>query len=171
VSSDVFKLPALKSLGDLADASPVIVTDSREQDPLTFTKLRSERGTLVTGDYSIRGLEDQFAVERKTISDLVGCCMGDSRERFEKELHRLRGFRWKRLLVVGSRGEIELQRYRSRISPKAVLGSLWAWEARFDVPVVFCPTATSAAQEIERWVWWYAREAVETVNALWRTIE
>jgi hypothetical protein len=27
------------------------------------------------GDYSIAGLEDLFAVERKTVADLVGCCL------------------------------------------------------------------------------------------------
>jgi hypothetical protein len=32
--------------------------------------------------------------------------MGDNRERFERELHRLRGYRFKRLLVVGSEAEI-----------------------------------------------------------------
>jgi hypothetical protein len=31
-----FTLPALRSLGDLAGAEPVIVIDTREQDPLPF---------------------------------------------------------------------------------------------------------------------------------------
>ena len=31
-------------------------------------------------------------MERKTLPDLVGCCMGDNRERFERELHRMRGY-------------------------------------------------------------------------------
>ena len=82
------------------------------------------RGTLYTGDYSILGLEELIAIERKSIADLVACCMGENRERFERELHRLRGFRFKRLLILGSRGEIELQRYYSRIAPKAVAGHL-----------------------------------------------
>jgi DNA excision repair protein ERCC-4 len=77
----------------------VVVFDSREQDPLIFQNLTSVRGTLYTGDYSILGLEELIAVERKTIPDLVSCCMGENRERFERELHRLRGFRFKRLLI------------------------------------------------------------------------
>jgi DNA excision repair protein ERCC-4 len=163
-----FNLPALRSLGELADHAPTIVIDTREQEPLVFSRLQSVRGTLTTGDYSIQGLQELFSIERKSVEDLVGCCMGENRERFERELHRLRGFRFKRLLVIGSRGEIETMRYHSRISPKSVLGSLAAWEVRFDLPVVFAATPTEAASQIERWCWYFVREAVETVNDLWR---
>ena len=88
-----FNLPALRSLGELADHSITIVIDTREQAPLVFSQLQSVRGTLTTGDYSIQGLQELFSVERKSVGDLVGCCMGENRERFERELHRLRGFR------------------------------------------------------------------------------
>jgi hypothetical protein len=33
----VFKLTALRSLGELAGAEPVIIIDTREQDPLPFS--------------------------------------------------------------------------------------------------------------------------------------
>jgi DNA excision repair protein ERCC-4 len=145
------------------------VIDTREQEPLVFTRFESVRGTLTTGDYSVAGLEELFAVERKSIDDLVGCCMGENRERFERELHRLRGYRFKRLLVIGSRGEIELQRYHSKINPKAVLGSLNAWECRYDVPIVFSQTPEAAALDIERWAWYFACEHIKTANALART--
>jgi hypothetical protein len=100
-----FCLPALRSLGELADRASVIVVDTREQDPLVFERLASMRGTLQTGDYSVVGLQDLFSIERKTVSDLVGCCMRQNLERFERELHRLRGYRVKRLLVVGKGGD------------------------------------------------------------------
>src|SRR5262245_1280621 len=98
---------------------PTIVTDTREQTPLRFTQFPTVRGTLDTGDYSIAGAESLFAVERKSIEDLVACCMGDNRDRFERELHRLRGYPFARLLIVGVPAEIETQRYRSNISPKS----------------------------------------------------
>jgi ERCC4-type nuclease len=163
------KLPALRGLGDLADCEPVVIIDSREQNPLPLSRLKSERGTLVTGDYSVKGLEHLFAIERKTISDLVNCCMGE-RERFERELHRLRGFRFKRLLVVGTEAEILKGDYRSNIKPAAVLGTLRAFEVRYDVPVVFCETVEAAASRVESWGWWFAREVVETVNDLRRGV-
>ena len=167
-AADTFTLPALRCLGDLADVRPVIVIDTREQDPLPFARLASERGTLQTGDYSAKGLEELFAVERKTVPDLVACCMGENRDRFFRELHRLRGYRFKRLLVIGERAAITRGEYRSAVTPKAVLATLAVIEARFDVPVVFEATPEAGGFRIEAWAFWFARELIETVNTLAR---
>lgn len=163
-------LPALRGLSDLADLHPVVIVDTREQDPLPIRRLPVIRAALQSGDYSAAGMEGQFAIERKSIPDLIGCCMGENRERFERELHRLRGFRFKRLLIVGSRAAIERGEYRSTIRPAAVLASLSAWECRYDVPPVFSDTPEAAAALVESWAWWYCREAVAAVNALLRGI-
>lgn len=161
-------LPALRCLGDLADVKPKIVIDTREQAPLPFQELESETASLQTGDYTFKGAEALFAIERKSVADMVSCCAGNNRDRFFRELHRLRGFRFKRLLVVGSLAEIESGAYRSSISPAAVLGTLAALETRFDVPVVFCPTPEAAGQRIESWAYWFARDLVESANSLAR---
>ena len=95
--------------------------------------------------------------------------MGDSRQRFERELHRLRGFRFKRLLIVGTEEEILSGRYHSNIKPQAVMATLGAFEARYDLPVVFRPSPELAAAQIERWAWYFSREVVEVVNNLWRS--
>lgn len=142
--------------------------DTREQCPLVFTRLPSVRGTLYSGDYSVAGMEALFAVERKSIPDLVACCCNSNRERFENELHRLRGFRFRRLLIVGTPQEIMDGAYRSAIRPAAVLGTLATFEVRYDCPVVFEATPEAAARRVECWAWYYAREHVETVNAMLR---
>jgi ERCC4-type nuclease len=144
-------LPGLRGLGKLANLRPVIAIDSREQAPLKFTRLQAVRWSLFTGDYSIKGLEDQFAVERKSIDDLVNCCLSSNRQRFAHELHRLRGFQFKRLLIVGCREDISAGLYHSRINPKAVLATLAAFEIRYDLPVAFAATPEEAATMIERW--------------------
>lgn len=146
MTDELTTLPALRSLGNLADVRPVLLTDTREQLPLPFKRLASVRATLTSGDYSFRGGEELFAVERKTVADLVGCCVGENRERFFREMYRLRGYRFKRLLVVGTRDEIEAGTDRSDLSPKAVLTTLSAIEARFDTPVVFAATPTDAGE-------------------------
>ena len=158
--------PAKRGLARLADLRPTVLVDTREQTPLAFGRLPSVRGTLQTGDYSFVGGEEVLAIERKSVPDLVACCLGDNRERFQRELHRLRGLRFRRLLVVGTRAEIETGQYRSGIAPKSVLATLSAIEARFDVPVVFAPTPEQAAWQVEEWVYWYAREVVLQANAL-----
>ena len=164
-------LPALRGLSRLADLRPCIVVDTREQEPLSFANLPSTRGALQTGDYSFLGGEELMAIERKSIADLVACCVGDNRDRFFRELHRMRGFKFKRLLVVGSRADIDAGRYRSGIKPSAVLATLAVIEARFDVPVVFADDPEAAARLVESWAWWVAREVVESANHLLRGCE
>src|SRR5262249_39085983 len=154
-------LPALRGLAKLADLRPVIVVDSREQEPLTFTRLQSVCRTLYSGDYSVRGLEDSFAVERKSIDDLANCCLSGNRDRFEHELHRLRGYQFKRLLVIGTREHIVAGRYHSRVAPKSVLATLGAFEIRYDLPVAFAATPEIGAGEIERWAFYYSREVIK----------
>ena len=75
------------------------------------------------------------------------------------------GYRFARLLIVGTEADVESGQYRSRILPKAVLHTLFAFEARY-VPVVWEPTPDRAAARIERWAVWFARELVKSCSAL-----
>ena len=161
-------LPPLKKLGKLADLRPVVVGDTREKQPLAFTRLSSVVGTLPIADYSFLRGEELFGVSRKSLADLVQSCVGENRARTERHLHRLRGMRFKRLVVVGPRAMIEAHRYRSAIRPAAVLHTLAAWEVRYDVPVVWADTPQAAARLVEGWVWWFARQMVEDANTLLR---
>ena len=167
-TEEIPALPALRSLGKLADVRPTIVIDTREQEPLPFERLPTVRAGLRAGDYSFLGGEEYFAVERKSIADLVSCCVNSNRERFEWELHRLRGFHFRRLLVVGAREDIEQGLYRSNITPKAVLATLSAFEVRHGIPVVFLPAPAPAGRQIESWAYWCAREIVVQANTLLR---
>jgi ERCC4-type nuclease len=100
VEKDAPASPILRGLLKLADLRPVIAVDTREQAPLKFTRLRAVERALFTGDYSIVGLEESFAVERKSLDDIANCCLSSNRDRFERELHRLRGYQFKRLVIV-----------------------------------------------------------------------
>lgn len=69
-----------------------IICDTKEQCHFAFSGPRYEGveavpGSLGVGDYSLEGLADKVAVERKELSDLVQC-LGRERERFERELQR-----------------------------------------------------------------------------------
>lgn len=134
---------------------PVIATDSREQRPLVFRHLASEVVGLQSGDYSVMGMEADFSCERKSVPDLLGSVTRE-RDRFERELHRLRGFAFKRLLIVGTPDEVE----QLAPNPKAVFSSLSAIEARWGVPVCWFATPEEAALQVERWAWFAWRERV-----------
>jgi ERCC4-type nuclease len=143
---------------------PTIVVDSREQDPLAFSFPTIIDG-LSTGDYSIAGLEDDFAVERKSIPDLVGS-LTSGRERFMRELQRLQSYPFRRLLIIGSEKEIEKGGWKySRANPTAILHSLHAIEAR-GIPVVYASNAVLGASLVERWAFWRARQILKTPSQL-----
>lgn len=156
--------PPLPARQSAAPFLPVLIIDTREQTPLAFSRLPSRTGTLTSGDYSIAGLESDFAIERKSIPDLVGS-LTSGRERFMREVDRLRGFPFARLLIVGTEAEIIEGQYRSNANPTAMMHSLHAIESR-GLPVVFTATPAAAAAMVERWAWWRARAVLQSGNDL-----
>lgn len=128
---------------------PVIGIDSREQAPLKFEHLHSERMTLQTGDYSIRGLEARFMVERKGGGDMLHS-LTTERARFNRELERARGFEFARLLWVCSEPELDYLLHHRKMTPASLWGSLAAIDARV-MPVVRVDTPAQAAELLECW--------------------
>ena len=111
------------------DPSQVVcIVDTREQLPLCLTPLRTELGTLATGDYSLKGLEHLVCIERKSLDDLLGC-VGRDRDRFERELQRMPAYPVRVLLIEYSWSEIEIGQWRSRLTTSQVMGSLIGWSA------------------------------------------
>jgi len=148
------------------DWQPRILIDTREQDPLPIATYPTERGTLNSGDYSFAGGEHLFAVERKSIPDLVQSVTAE-RERFIRELERLRGYRFARLLVIGWPGQIEQGQYRGRTPPKVIMHTLHSFEAKY-LPVVWARTPQEGAELVQRWAFWFARSLVEAAKVIRR---
>lgn len=118
-----------------------IIQDSREQCPYSFAGPRYagvtvEVGTLTTGDYSIAGFEDAIALERKSIDDLVSS-LSTGRARFEKELSRARGYDVFAIIAECTMQDVAEHRYRSQMQPHAVLQSLFCFQVRYSVPVIW----------------------------------
>lgn len=105
------------------------VVDTREQMPFDLAPMQVEPGTLYTGDYSVKGLEAVIAVERKSMPDLIGS-VGRERERFERELLRLRSYPVSAVIIEASWRELERGDWRGKITPNHVLGSLTSWIAQ-----------------------------------------
>jgi ERCC4-type nuclease len=135
-----------------------ILVDTREQAPYSFRGFDSDADcsnvplvvpvkteTLQTGDYSLDGMKDQVAVERKSLSDLYGT-IGQGRERFERELHRLNHMDYAAVVIEsGWPAIIGRPPPHSKLPPKTVYRSIIAWQQRF--PYVHwwdCPTRTFA---------------------------
>lgn len=118
-----------------------IIVDTREQVPYTFARwpeVEVVRNALQTGDYSLSGLENRIALERKSLDDLVGCLMGDARARFERELARGRGLDCFAVLIEAGVLDVTMHRYRSRMLPKAVMASVSAFTVRYGTSFIWC---------------------------------
>ncbi|PXF58871.1 MAG: hypothetical protein C4B58_05285 [Deltaproteobacteria bacterium] len=133
-----------------------IVIDSREKLPYRF-KTSAVEGTLLTGDYSILGIENLIAVERKTLDDLVGClCNG--RERFERELHRGRALDFFAIVAECTLSDLVNGSYHSKMSPKAAIQSLLAFSIRYKLPIFFVENRSYGARVTESLLLKYGRE-------------
>ncbi len=105
-----------------------IIIDTREQLPYKF-ETPSEIGTVSVGDYSICGLENHIAIERKELNDLIGC-LTTGRERFEKELQKGKALDYFALVIEASLKDLINGSYRSQMQPKAAIQSLLAFSVR-----------------------------------------
>lgn len=123
-----------------------IITDTREQRPYSFENYGVQviPGTLQTGDYSLPGFEDQVAIERKSLNDLIGCLKGKGRERFEKELSRARSYEFFAVVVEADLRQISTKQYHSAMPPHSVIQSLAAFHVRYGVPFLFCGNRAGA---------------------------
>lgn len=146
-----------------------IIIDTREQEPFTFRHEKMNAttalGTLAVGDYSLAGLEDKVAVERKSLSDLV-MCLGRERERFERELARGAALDAFAVVCEGSWLELAQGEYRSRLNPHAACQSVLAFTGRYRVPFLFAGSRSAA----EYMAWGFLRQYLEGARKRWKAI-
>jgi DNA excision repair protein ERCC-4 len=119
--------------------SPVrVIVDTREQRPWTFEDLpqiETRRAKLEAGDYSLEGLENRVAIERKSLDDWIGTVLRE-RQRFYRELERLRAFDYRSVVIESSVAEIMRGRYKSEVHPNVVLGFIAEVSVGQAVPVL-----------------------------------
>ena len=142
-----------------------IIEDTREQTPLDFSSfhfVEVVRATLKSGDYSIRGYETQFAIERKSLADLIGT-ITKGHDRFERELERLMSYQFAAVVIEASEIALRTGHYRSCLSPRSAVGMITAFEVRYRIPFHFCGNRPMAAQRIYELAYYFQREMLKAV--------
>lgn len=140
--------------------SVTLIVDSREPKDSgwePYFKLPVIRGTLRTGDCSMLGYENQISIERKTLSDLIGC-LSFGRNRFERELERSVNLEYFAVLVEAGYSQLVYGDYRSMMRPKAAIESISAFEVRYGTHFLFCGSAELAAAKCESLLLKFHRE-------------
>jgi len=130
-----------------------IIIDTREQEGYSFDPrlATTVRRALPAGDYSVAGLENTVAVERKSLDDFVSTVI-HSRERFRNELRKLAGYRAACVVVEGGVLDVLLHRYRGDAHPNAVVGSSLSIILDFRIPVFFCSNRQAACQFVQAYL-------------------
>lgn len=137
----------------------VCLLDTREQ---ATTRLRArlkqinlpyERVALPFGDYSCKcplpggnwlDLKNTVCIERKESANELCNCFTHDRARFEREFERAKAAN-ARLYLLVENTTLEMLyggHYRSKVLPKAVIASLFAWIARYDCRLIMCREQT-----------------------------
>ncbi len=132
---------------------PIIVIDTREQEPYAFHPERAAvvRRALRAGDYSLEGCEERVAVERKSLDDLVRTVIRE-RERFRRELVALSGYEAACVVVEAGLPDVLGTRYRTGAHAASVLGAVVSIILDHGVPVFFCTDRPAARQFTEAYL-------------------
>ena len=103
---------------------PVVLVDTREQLPWRLVENHpnwvgeEKRVALKAGDYSVEGMQDLLALERKSLPDAIRSVTAD-RARFIASCARLQGLRWKAIVIEATdahpNGGWHARRYRGQV--------------------------------------------------------
>ncbi len=105
------------------------ITDEQAESLSKTTGLHISADLRPPGDYSVKGLENHIAIERKSLPDLVACC-GRERQRFERAIQRLLAYPVRCLVIESDWPEIEAGGWRGKMRPRQVGASLISWQVR-----------------------------------------
>jgi ERCC4-type nuclease len=146
-------LPVVAERGgtQLRTPRPVIVVDTREQNPFSFARFQGwfageERRPLEVGDYSVAGLEDVCVVERKDLSDLASSFSAE-RPTFIARLKRMSAYPDRLLVITAALSQVKSRYAHSPVHPNRVTQSLIATLAGLRVPFL-CVETHELGEEI-----------------------
>ena len=144
-----------------------IIVDSREQAPFSFNGFNCEvkSGTLSSGDYSIAGFEDIVAIERKSLPDFISC-LTTGRERFMREMERLRGFQSAVIVVESPFSDLASGRYRSKLDSKIAVQSVISIMQNYRMPFFFAETRKEAEKFVFDFLRHFCRHALARYKAV-----
>lgn len=149
-------------MGKTTHHKPIILIDTREQNPWKFnvctTCAGSEKQGLKTGDYTIKGMEELFVIERKGSASEIYNNLGQAvgRERFYKEMERMKDFKWKFIFLDFGIEDIykwptqakRLTGYKCRQTPQFIVSQLVEIQAKYGVPFIFLGNPANKNEQV-----------------------
>lgn len=125
-----------------------VIIDSREQLPYLFTSSKINEvivTKLDSGDYSIQGLEDQLAIERK--ASVAEFYNNITQSRFWREMQRMKDYKYRFIIFEFSVSDVEMFPYGSdlprsvmkklKITPAYLMKCIARIQIEYDIHVIF----------------------------------
>lgn len=148
-----------------------VIVDTREQkwlhieNALKSTRTPYERCKLNYGDYTCKAIKPNgeavslangCVIERKANLDELAGNFTKGRQRFDREFQRAVGDKAKIFLLVENANweDIDRHMYRSKFPPKSYKATLFSWQARYNITVIFCKPQQSG--DIIKGILYYA---------------
>ena len=133
----------------------IVVCDTREKKPYTFSRIETVSEAMKTGDYSVKGYEDVFAVERKSLPDFLKSITWD-RDRFKREINRGNELLAFVVIVECYYGDITSWNYDRDVHPNSVTATVNKWEEYNNVKFVWGGDRERSEKEtLEQLQTWY----------------
>lgn len=146
-------LPVIAERGgtQLRTPRPVVVVDTREQNPFSFARFHGwfasvEKKPLRLGDYSVAGLEETCTVERKDLTDLVQSFTAE-RPAFIRRLREMARYPQRLLVITAALSQVKSRYEHTAVSPNRITQSLVAVLVGLDVPFL-CVETHELGEEI-----------------------
>lgn len=129
-----------------------IIIDTREQQPWTFAQYATAHKKLDTGDYSVEGLENILAIERKkSVNEIANNIV---EPRFKDVIHRLSQIKYAFILLefdinhilnypIGSSLPKKLWD-KVKISPAFLMKNILDWQIQHNIKTIFCGSPSDA---------------------------
>lgn len=129
-----------------------IIIDTREQHPWTFEHMTKSVAKLDTGDYSLKGLENIFCIERKgSVSEFAN---NITEKRFKDVVERMSQIKHSFLLFEFSLQDVLIYPVGSnvpkkmwdklKITPKFILKHINELQLLHNIKILFCDDADNA---------------------------
>ena len=146
-------IPVLAERGgtQLKTPRPVLLVDTREQHPFDFSRFDGwfagiQKRALQLGDYSIAGMENICAVERKDLSDLVHSLTVE-RSVFVHRLRRIAQVPHRLLVIDAALSQVKSRYAHSGVDPNRITQAVIAALAGLGVPFL-CAETHELGEEI-----------------------
>lgn len=129
-----------------------ILVDTREQTPWEFSHYSTAKQKLDTGDYTVSGLEDKLAIERKkSVGEIAN---NITEKRFVDVLERLSSYEYPFILLEFGMDKVlkfpvgsELPKRvwdKIKVSPNFLVKNILDWQLKYNINVLFCESVLNA---------------------------